>query len=153
MQGELKNSRLAAIVAADIAGCTKLVEADTDGTVVAWLKARSEIIDPTIDQFSGRIVKHTGDGFLAEFGSAQNAVRCAIAMQKGLIDSPLQFRMGVGLGDVVDDGKDIHGEGVNLAARIEALAEPGNINISGMVFEAVHNQINATFQNLDEHLV
>ncbi|MEA3274631.1 MAG: adenylate/guanylate cyclase domain-containing protein, partial [Pseudomonadota bacterium] len=123
--------RLAAILAADIAGYTRLMERDTDGTVAAWHAARSNVIDPGIAEYRGRIVKHTGDGFLAEFPTAQDAVRCAIALQEGLASSSLDFRMGVNLGDIIDDGEDIHGEGVNVAARLEGLADPGGICISG----------------------
>ena len=86
--------RLAAILAADVAGYTRLMEHDTDGTVTAWKAARSDIIDPTITEHSGRIVKHTGDGFLAEFQAAQDAVNCAIAMQNRLTNSSLDFRIG-----------------------------------------------------------
>ncbi len=148
-----RNRRLSAILAADVAGYTKLVEQDTDGTVAAWKAARTETVDPAVAKHSGRLVKLTGDGFLAEFSTVQDAVACAIAMQDGLWSSPLDFRMGINLGDVVDDGEDIHGEGVNIAARIEALAPPGGINISGLVYEAVRNRIEATFEDLGEQEV
>ncbi len=118
MSGDAQQRRLSAILAADVAGYTRLVEQDTDGTVAAWQAARTDVIDPAISKHSGRIVKHTGDGFLAEFPAVQDAVACAIAMQAGLADSRLDFRMGINLGDVVDDGEDIHGEGINIAARI-----------------------------------
>ena len=123
--------RLSAILMADIAGYTQLVERDTDGTVAAWKAARADVIDPTIGEHAGHIVKHTGDGFLAEFSSVQNAVECAMDMQRELATCPLTFRIGISLGDVVDDGEDIHGEGVNVAARIEALAETGGICVAG----------------------
>jgi adenylate cyclase len=116
--------RLAAVLAADVAGYTRLMEQDTDGTVAAWQAARDEVIDPTIAEHSGRTVKLTGDGFLAEFPTVQDAVRCAIEMQEALASSSLDFRMGINLGDIVDDGRDIHGEGVNIAARIESLCIP-----------------------------
>lgn len=143
--------RLSAVLIADIQGYTKLVERDTDGTVAAWTSARSDVIDPEIAKHAGRIVKYTGDGFLAEFSNVQDAVECAIAMQTGLADSSLQFRMGVNLSDIVDDGTDIHGEGVNIAARIEALAEPGGISVSGSVYEQVRNRIAAAFEDFGEH--
>ena len=114
--------RLAAILAADVAGYTRLMEEDSEGTVSAWSAAREEVIKPQVAEYSGNIVKLTGDGFLVEFPTVQDAVRCAITMQKGLAASSLDFRMGVNLGDIIDDGEDIHGEGVNVAARIEALA-------------------------------
>ena len=145
--------RLAAILAADIAGYTRLMEEDTEGTVAAWHAARSQVLDPAIAQYSGRIVKHTGDGFLAEFPTAQDAVRCAIAMQEGLAANPLEFRMGVNLGDIIDDGEDIHGEGVNIAARLEGLSEPGGICVSGTVFDSVRNRIDAAFEDAGEQQV
>ena len=114
------SQRLAAVLMADIAGYTRLVESDTAGTVANWQACRDRVIEPTIEQFSGQIVKLTGDGFLAEFSSVQNAVDAALTMQAQLADQTLLFRMGINLGDVIDDGKDIHGEGVNIAARIEA---------------------------------
>ena len=153
MSEERRKIRLSAVLIADIAEYTKLIERDTAGTVEAWTTARSETIDPTILRFDGRIVKHTGDGFLAEFGNAQSAVECAMTMQEGLKASPLAFRMGIGLGDIVDDGQDIHGEGVNVAARIEAMADPGGICISGIVYEAVRNRVEAGFRDLGEHTV
>lgn len=153
MNAKAQNRRLSAVLMADIAGYTKLVEQDTDGTVAAWSAARAEVIDPEIANRAGRIVKYTGDGFLAEFPNVQDAVECAIAMQAGLVDNPLDFRMGVNLGDIVDDGTDIHGEGVNIAARIEALAAPGRISVSGMVYESVRNRIEAAFEDFGEHEV
>ena len=151
MSGQRRDRRLSAILAADIAGYTRRVEQDTDGTVAAWRQACAEIIDPGIAKLNGRIVKHTGDGFLAEFESAQEAVECAIGIQDSLIASPLDFRMGIALGDIIDDGKDIHGEGVNIAARIEALADLGGIFVSAMVFEAVRNRVHNRFEDLGEH--
>ena len=104
-------------------------------------------------QYSGRIIKFTGDGFLAEFPSVQDAVASAIEIQDQLTDSELRFRMGVHLGDVMDDGNDIHGEGVNIAARIEALAVPGAVCISGAVYEQVRNRLECNFEYLGEHEV
>ena len=150
MAEEEVTRRLAAILAADVAGYTRLMEEDTDGTVAAWHAARTEVIDPTITQFSGRIVKHTGDGFLAEFPTVQDAVKCAISMQDELAASPLDFRIGVDLGDIIDDGEDIHGEGVNVAARIEALAEPGGVSVSGSVYEKVLNRLEHRFEDMGE---
>lgn len=151
--GEARNRRLSAVLIADIAGYTRLVEQDTDGTVAAWTSARTDVIDPKVREHAGRVVKYTGDGFLVEFSTVQAAVECAIAMQAELADRPLDFRVGVNFGDVVDDGTDIHGEGVNIAARIEALAEPGGINISGSVYEQVRNRIEAAFEDMGEHEV
>jgi adenylate cyclase len=145
--------RLSAILAADIAGYTRLMEADSDGTVAAWQAARSNVIDPSITGHAGRIVKHTGDGFLAEFATVQSAVECAVAIQDGLTSSSLEFRIGVNLGDIIDDGEDIHGEGVNIAARIEALADPGGICVSGMVHDSIRNRLDRLFEDIGEHQV
>jgi TolB-like protein len=129
------------------------MEADSDGTVAAWQDAREDVIKPSVAEFSGRIVKLTGDGFLVEFPTVQDAVNCAIAMQEGLATSILDFRMGVNLGDIIDDGEDIHGEGVNVAARIEALAEPGGINISGEAHTMVRNRVTAVYEDRGEYEV
>ena len=123
--------RLAAILAADVAGYTRLMEEDTEGTVAAWQDARDNVVEPFVADFSGKVVKLTGDGILVEFPTVQNAVKCAIAMQGKLAANSLNFRMGINLGDIIDDGRDIHGEGVNIAARLEGLAKPGSIVISG----------------------
>jgi adenylate cyclase len=141
------------MLAADVASYTQLMETDSEGTVVAWKAARDGVVDPTVNQHSGRLVKFTGDGFLAEFPTVQGAVNCALAMQHTLADSLLKFRMGVNLGDIIDDGRDIHGEGVNVAARLEALAEPGGICISGDVYNQVRNRIGADYSDLGEHRV
>ena len=124
-----------------------------DGTVAAWTAAREGVIDPTVSAHSGRIVKLTGDGFLVEFPTVQQAVACAIDMQEKMADSPLKFRMGVNLGDIIDDGRDIHGEGVNIAARLEALADEGGICVSGLVYESIRNRIEASFEDLGENAV
>ena len=153
MNNQSMRRRLAAILAADVVGYTKLMEQDSDGTVAAWQKARATMIDPLIAEHSGRIVKHTGDGFLAEFSTVQDAGGCAIAMQGALTASDLDFRMGIDLGDIIDDGEDIHGEGVNVAARLEGLADPGTICISASVHEKVRNRINADFEDMGEHTV
>jgi len=145
--------RLAAILAADVAGYTRLVELDTDGTVAAWTSARDNMIKPLIDKNSGHIIKFTGDGFLVEFPSVQNAVVCAITLQEELRSSSLNFRIGINVGDITDDGSDVHGEGVNIAARLEALAEPGGICISGDVYNQVRNRIDAVFTDMGEQEV
>ena len=108
------------------------MEQDTDGTVAAWKTARQEVIKPTADNHSGKIIKLTGDGFLAEFSTVQDAVNCAIAMQRDLASGSLDVRMDINLGDIVDDGEDIHGEGVNVAARLEGLADPDGLQLSGI---------------------
>ena len=153
MKGGSNQRRLAAILAADVAGYTQLVERDTDGTVKAWKAARDDVIKPRVGESSGHIIKFTGDGFLVEFSSVQEAVECAIALQEELTSSPLIFRMGVNVGDITDDGVDVHGEGVNIAARLEALADPGSICISGDVYNQVVNRVNANFTDLGEREV
>jgi len=148
-----ENKRLCAVLIADIAGYTKLVEQDTDGTVAAWQAARASIIDPAIADHSGRVVKYTGDGFLVEFRTVQDAVKCAVTMQNRLAPGPLDFRIGINLGDIIDDGQDIHGEGVNIAARIEALAAHGGICISGGVYDQVHNRLDYNYEDMGVHEV
>jgi class 3 adenylate cyclase/dienelactone hydrolase len=153
--------RLAAILAADIAGYTRLMERDEAGVVAAWRRARDEVIDPTVAQYRGRIVKLTGDGFLAEFSTAESAVKAALAMQQafatmfghGPMESRVAFRMGVNLGDVWVDADDIYGAGVNVAARLEALAEPGTLCISGSVHEAIKHKIAAHYEDLGQKTV
>ena len=142
--------RLAAILAADVAGYTRLMEEDTDGTVAAWQDAREDVINPRVAEFSGDLVKLTGDGFLVEFSTVQDAVKCAISMQNDLAQSSLNFRVGINIGDIVDDGEDIHGEGVNIAARLEGLAEPGGIWISGDVYNQVRNRIEAEYEDMGQ---
>jgi len=145
--------RLSAVLAADVVGYTRLMEKDSDGTVAAWQAARNDVIDPFIAEHLGRIVKHTGDGFLAEFSTVQAAVECAIALQRELAVSSIDFRIGVNLGDIIDDGVDIHGEGVNIAARIESLADPGGIVISGGAYDLIRNRVDHRLEDMGEHVV
>src|SRR5215470_4447283 len=125
--------RLAAILAADVAGYSRLMGADEEGTLDRLKTLRRELVDPKLDEHRGRLVKTTGDGLLVEFSSVVDAVRCAVELQRAMIDfntgTPedrrIVFRIGVNLGDVIiDQGGDIYGDGVNIAARLEALAEP-----------------------------
>jgi len=145
--------RLAAILAADVVAYSRLMHEDEAGTVAAWQAARREVIDPTLLEFHGRVVKRTGDGFLAEFTTTESAVACAKTMQERLASHRLQFRMGINLGDITDDGEDIHGDGVNIAARLEGLAEPGSVYLSGAVYDQVHQKLKGGFENLGEHTV
>ncbi len=155
---EAVQRRLAAILAADVAGYTRLMEQDEDATLSAWWSARKNIIDPTVVRHRGRIVKHTGDGFLAEFPTATEAVRCAIDMQTDLTaihgktpkDRRFAFRMGVHLGEIVADEEDIYGEGVNLAARLESLAQPGGVCVSEDVYRQVRHKLAIGFDYLGE---
>jgi len=133
--------RLAAILAADVAGYSRLMGADEEGTLERLKAHRRQLVDPKIREHHGRIVKTTGDGMLVEFPSVVAAVRCAVELQRAMVDrnaeaaedKRITFRIGVNLGDIIVDGDDIYGDGVNIAARLEALAEPGGICISRTV--------------------
>ena len=140
--------RLAAVLISDVVDYTKRMEEDTEGTVAAWSEARDTVLKPKVAEREGRIVKFTGDGFLAEFNTVQTALECAIDLQNNLADSTLEFRMAVNLGDIIDDGEDIHGEGINIAARLEGLAEPGGICISGDVYNQVKNRVDAEYEDI-----
>src|SRR5499427_231313 len=149
--------RLAAILAADIAGYSRLMGLDEAGTAQALRDHRSAA-DPLVAQYGGRIVKTTGDGVLIEFGSVVGAVQCAVGLQKlaaernsGLPDeSRMEWRIGIHLGDVLVEGDDILGDGVNIAARLEGIAEPGGICISEDAFRQVRGKIEAGFADLGE---
>ncbi|HVI89443.1 MAG TPA: adenylate/guanylate cyclase domain-containing protein [Dongiaceae bacterium] len=153
--------RLAAIVAADVAGYSRLMGADEEGTLVALKSHRKELIDPLIAQHQGRIVKTTGDGLLIEFASIVDAVRCAVVMQQGMKDRNanldesqcIRFRIGINVGDVIIDEGDIFGDGVNVAARIEALAKPGEICVSATVREHIGEKLPIGFADLGEYQV
>ena len=161
MAEERTQRRLAAILAADVVGYSRLVGVDEPGTLRAFKEHLNELIEPSLGHHRGRIVKTMGDGILAEFASAVDAVVCARAIQDGMIernadvadDRRLQFRMGVNVGDIVIDGDDIHGEGVNIAARLEGLAEPGGICISNSVYEQVHGKLDLEFTDLGDQEV
>jgi class 3 adenylate cyclase len=150
--------KLAAILAADIVGYSRLIEADEVGTLAAVADRRRSILEPMLAQHRGRIVKLMGDGLLIEFASAVTAVECAIALQKRMAeanaglsdDRAIIFRVGINLGDVVIDGLDIQGDGVNIAARLEAMADPGGICISGGVFEQAERRIRAVYEDLGD---
>ena len=144
--------RLAAILAADVAGYTALMGADEAGTLGRLTDLRREFLEPLIADHHGRIVKLMGDGLLVEFTSVVDAVLCALAWQKGVDDRDkgLQFRIGVNLGDVIVEGDDIHGDGVNIAARLEGLAEPGGTCLSGDAFRQVRGKVEAQFEDLGE---
>jgi adenylate cyclase len=153
--------RLAAILAADVAGYSRLMGADEEGTLAALKAHRRELIDPLIAQHQGRIVKTTGDGALIEFASIVDAVRCAVVMQQGMEDrnanveasQRIRFRVGINVGDVIVEDDDIFGDGVNVAARLEALAEPGEICVSATVREHVGEKLPIGFADLGEHSV
>jgi TolB-like protein/class 3 adenylate cyclase len=153
--------RLAAIVAADVAGYTRLMGADEEGTLRRLKAHRNELIDPKITEYRGRIVKTTGDGILVEFVSVVDAVRCAVDIQRGMqernIDVPpeacIQFRIGINVGDVIIDSADIFGDGVNVAARLEALADPGGITVSSVVHDQVRDKLSFGFEDLGDQMV
>src|SRR5262245_21330571 len=150
--------RLAAILAADVAGYSRLMGADEEGTLAALKVYRREIIDPKIAEHGGRIVRIIGDGLLVEFASVIAAVRWAVEVQSAMdernVDLPqekrIEFRMGINAGDIIIDGTDIWGDGVNVAARLEALAEPGGICVSGRVQEDVHGSLEISFEDIGE---
>ena len=149
---ERAERRLAAIVAADVAGWSRLIGTDEEGTLAALRALRAEIIDPTIAEHRGRLVKTTGDGLLVEFASVVDALRCAIAWQTGIpADSPIAYRIGINVGDVVVEADgDIFGDGVNVAARLEALAAPGGICVSARVQEDAAGRLDLAFEDLGE---
>jgi formylglycine-generating enzyme required for sulfatase activity/class 3 adenylate cyclase len=153
--------RLAAILSADIKDSSRLMGLDEEGTLARMKRYRREIIEPTLAEHHGRIIKNTGDGFLAIFDSPLEAVRCAIVIQQSLLGHNaawpkqqwLQYRIGVNLGDVIIDPDEIYGDGVNIAARVQALARPGTVYISGGVYEQVKNKLVCGYQSLgDEKL-
>jgi adenylate cyclase len=150
--------RLAAILVADVVGYSRLMELDESGTLAALKAVRSEVIDPHINAHAGRIFKATGDGVLVEFPSVVNAVACAVDIQQVMAArnaSPegqkIQLRIGVNLGDVVVEGEDLLGDGINIAARLERLASPGGVAISGMVRDHLGNRLDLTFDDKGDH--
>ena len=161
MQAGRIERRLAAILAADAVGYSGLMEADEEGTLLSLGAHRRELVDPTIAKHGGRIVKTTGDGLLAEFASVVDAVRCAAELQKGMrgrnaeLDATkrLEFRIGINVGDIVEEAGDIFGDGVNVAARLEGLAEPGGICVSDRVREFVAGKVDLAFEDLGEQIL
>jgi TolB-like protein/Tfp pilus assembly protein PilF len=147
--------RLAAILAADVAGYSRLMGVDEVGTLAALKAHRREIVDPAIAHHHGRIVKTTGDGMLVEFASAVDALTCAVAVQQKMAEQTtegpsIQFRVGINIGDIIIDGDDIFGDGVNVAARLEGIAEPGGICISSFAYDHVRGKVPVEFTDLGE---
>jgi adenylate cyclase len=148
--------RLAAVLAADVAGYSRLMGADEVGTLAALKAIRREIVDPAIAEYRGRIVKTTGDGMLVEFASAVDAITCAMTIQAKMAERVLNgtpnvaFRIGINIGDIIIDGGDIFGDGVNVAARVENECEPGGVCLSGSAFEQVRGKTEFTFDDLGE---
>src|SRR6266852_1070900 len=141
--------RLAAILAADVVGYSRLMGEDEEGTLAALKTLWRDLSDPKIREHRGRIVKTTGDGLLVEFGSVVDAVRCAVDVQREMAlrntavpaEQRIEFRIGVNLGDIIGDEHDIYGDGVNVAARLEALEEPGGICVSRVVRDQVRDKL------------
>ncbi len=153
--------RLAAILAADVVGFSRLMEVDEAGTLNALKSRRADILVPTVARHHGRVVKLMGDGVLVEFASAFDAVQCAVALQEGFGAANegvaearrIALRIGINLGDVIVEGSDIYGDGVNIAARLEGLAEPGGICVSAKVFAEVQGKVGATFLDAGEKVL
>ncbi len=150
--------RLAAILSADMVGYSRLMEVDETGTIARQRSHRKELIDPAIEAFKGRIVKTTGDGLLVEFASAVDAVECAVDIQNAMVgreadrseDQRIHYRFGINVGDIVIDGDDILGDGVNVAARLEGLADPGGICVARNVFNQVKSKVDLGFEDMGE---
>jgi adenylate cyclase len=161
MAEERIHRRLAAILAADVAGYSRLMGADEEGTLAALKTLRRELADPNIKEHRGRIVKSTGDGLLVEFASVVDAVRCAVEVQREMIERNagvpaerrIEFRIGINLGDIIIDKRDIYGDGVNVAARLESLAAPGGICVSRVVRDQVRDKLGFAFEDMGEHQV
>ncbi|MGH6931722.1 MAG: adenylate/guanylate cyclase domain-containing protein, partial [Dongiaceae bacterium] len=148
--------RLAAILAADVVGFSRLMEVDEAGTLAALKVRRKDVLDPLVAKHQGRVFKTTGDGVLVEFASAVNAVQCAVDLQQGMAaantsqpeDHQIVLRIGVNLGDVMVEGGDLYGDGVNVAARLEAMAEPGGILVSGTAFDHIKSKVKVGFDDI-----
>jgi adenylate cyclase len=158
MAGARAERRLAAILAADVAGYSRLMGTDEEATLAALMACRHELIDPKIAEYRGRIVKTTGDGVLVEFPSAVDAVRCAIEIQRAMAarsvaipeDRRVEFRIGINVGDIIIDGGDIYGDGVNIAARVESLASPGEICLSDNAYQQIKGKLAFDVSDLGE---
>jgi TolB-like protein/class 3 adenylate cyclase len=161
VQGDRVERRLAAILAADVAGYSRLMGRSEVDTLARLKTLHRELFDPKVTEHKGRIVKTTGDGLLIEFPSVVEAVACALAVQQGMAErnsgtpelQRIVFRVGINLGDVIVEGGDIHGDGVNVAARLEAMAEPGGICISAIVHDQVHRRLDCAFEDLGEQIL
>jgi class 3 adenylate cyclase len=153
--------RLVAILAADVAGYSRLMGADEEGTHQRLQAHLRDLIDPKIAKHHGHVVKNTGDGFLAQFPSVVNAVRCAVEVQRGTLErnagtppeKRIEFRVGINIGDVIVEGGDIFGDGVNVAARLEGLAEPGGVCVSGVVRDQIRDKLPYPFEDRGEQSV
>jgi adenylate cyclase len=150
--------RVAAVLAADVAGYSRLMGADEEGTLERLKALRNELVDPKVAEHKGRIVKTTGDGMLVEFASVVDAVRCAVEVQQAMperdtevaADNRMALRIGINLGDVIVEGDDLYGDGVNIAARLEALADAGGVFVSNTVYDHVRDRLPFAFEDLGE---
>ena len=161
MEPQHVERKLAAILAADIVGYSRLMEADEEGTLSRLNTLFQDIIDPQVDKNHGRVVKHMGDGVLVEFGSVVDAVRCGAAIQKEIKErnretpdlERMEIRIGINLGDIIHQNGDIFGDGVNVAARLQQQAEPGGITISEDVYRQVETKLPLVWHDLGEQQV
>ena len=161
MANERVQRRLAAILAADVVGYSRMMDADEAGTLARLMALRSELVGPMTGQFGGRVFKDICDGALAEFGSAVDAVQCAVEIQRELSqrnsgepeNRRTVLRIGINLGDVMIEGDDVFGGGVNVAARLEGLCEPGMVYVSGSVFDQVDGKLDVGFDDLGDQTV
>jgi adenylate cyclase len=156
MREQPTHRRLAALLAADVVGFSRLMERDETGTLALLKSRRREVLEPLVSKHQGRVFKFMGDGVLVEFMSAVNAVQCAIDLQRNMAeangdlpdDRRIVLRVGVNLGDIIVEGSDLYGDGVNISCRLQGIAEPGGILISGTAFEYVRNKVKAIFEDL-----
>jgi adenylate cyclase len=161
LSGERVKRRLAAILAGDVAGYSRLMGVDEEGTLERLKALRRQLVDPKIKEYRGRIVKTTGDGLLIEFASVVDAVRCAVDIQREMAERNsaipaerrIELRMGINVGDIIIDEGDIYGDGVNVVARLEALAEPGSICVSRVVRDHVRDKLDFSFDDKGEQQV
>jgi TolB-like protein/class 3 adenylate cyclase/Tfp pilus assembly protein PilF len=161
VSSENVDRRLAAILAADVVDSCRLIGVDEEGTVAQLRALRRTLFDPKVTDHRGRIVKNTGDGALVEFASVVDAVRCAVDVQRGMAerntDVPqhkrIEFRIGIHVGDIIIADEDIFGDGVNIAVRLESLAEPGGILVSGNCYDCVRNKVNVGFDDIGAHVL
>src|SRR6516225_515711 len=161
LEGMSQTRRLAAILAADVSGYSRLIGADEAGTLERLKTLRRELLNPKIAEHRGRLVKTTGDGLLVEFGSVVDALRCAVEVQRGMggrntgvpPDNRIEFRIGINMGDIVVEDGDIFGDGVNVAARLEALAEPGGICVAARVQEDAAGKLDLVFEDIGEQVL
>ena len=151
MAEEDTERRLAAIMSADVAGYSRLMGKDETGTLSALKSLRKDVFAPQVAAHKGRVVKLMGDGALVEFPSVVKAVDCAVAVQRALVDQTIHLRIGINLGDIIIEGSDIYGDGVNVAARIQEVAKPGGIAISGSAYDQIAGKVEAAFADGGEH--